>query len=65
MDIGRFGSCVHPERFNAAGMAIFKPAVWGSLPDGLSKANSSVGRSLFDQIVDLGVWLGPFPAHDQ
>lgn len=47
----------------AAGTAIFKPGLQGSLAQTLHKGNSSVGWSIFYQIVNIGAWLGPFLAH--
>ncbi len=43
----------------AAGTAIFKPGVQGTLVRGTTRSNSSVGWGLFYQIVNIGGWLGP------
>jgi len=43
----------------AAGTAIFKPGVQGTLQSGLTKKNSSVGWGFFYQLVNIGGFLGP------
>jgi MFS family permease len=43
----------------AAGTAIFKPGVQGTLVRGTTKENSSVGWGFFYQVVNIGGWLGP------
>ena len=47
----------------AAGTAIFKPGIQGSLAQTMKRGTSSVGWSLFYQCVNIGAWLGPFLAH--
>lgn len=47
----------------AAGTAIFKPGIQGSLAHCLHKDNASLGWGLFYQFVNIGAWLGPFLAH--
>lgn len=47
----------------AAGTAIFKPGIQGSLAHCLHKGNASLGWGLFYQFVNIGAWLGPFLAH--
>ncbi|MCB9557764.1 MAG: MFS transporter [Deltaproteobacteria bacterium] len=47
----------------AAGTAVFKPGIQGSLAQTLSKKNSSLGWSLFYALVNLGAWIGPYLAH--
>lgn len=43
----------------AAGTAIFKPGVQGTLVQGLNRNNSSVGWGFFYQVVNIGGFLGP------
>ena len=43
----------------AAGTAVFKPGVQGTLTRGTTKENSSVGWGIFYQLVNIGGWLGP------
>lgn len=47
----------------AAGTAIFKPGIQGSLAHCLRKDNASFGWGLFYQFVNVGAWMGPFLAH--
>ncbi len=47
----------------AAGTAVFKPGIQGSIAKQLTRKNSSFGWSLFYQCVNVGAWLGPFLAH--
>jgi MFS family permease len=53
-----FGCCVL-----AAGTAIFKPGVQGTLVRTLNKKNSSVGWGTFYMLVNIGGFLGPPLAH--
>ncbi len=46
----------------AAGTAIFKPAIQGSVVKATSRRNSSVGWGLFYQMVNIGGWIGPLIA---
>ncbi len=46
----------------AGGTAIFKPGIQGILSHQLNKGNSSLGWSLFYQLVNVGGFLGPFLA---
>lgn len=43
----------------ALGTAIFKPGVQGTLSQGLTRKNSSVGWGFFYQLVNIGGFLGP------
>ncbi len=43
----------------AAGTAVFKPGVQGTLVRGTHRGNSSVGWGIFYQVVNIGGWLGP------
>jgi MFS family permease len=43
----------------AAGTAVFKPGVQGTLVSGTTRRNSSVGWGIFYQIVNIGGFLGP------
>ena len=43
----------------AAGTAIFKPGIQGTLSQGLNKKNSSVGWGFFYQLVNIGAFIGP------
>jgi len=43
----------------AFGTAIFKPGVQGTLQQGLTRQNSSVGWGFFYQLVNIGGFLGP------
>lgn len=43
----------------AAGTAIFKPGIQGTLVQGLSEKNRSVGWGFFYQLVNVGGFLGP------
>lgn len=43
----------------AFGTAIFKPGVQGTLSQGLTRKNSSVGWGFFYQLVNIGGFLGP------
>jgi proton-dependent oligopeptide transporter, POT family len=47
----------------AAGTALFKPGIQGSLAQNMRKENSSLGWGLFYQVVNVGAFLGPFLAH--
>ncbi len=47
----------------AAGTAIFKPGIQGTIAQTLHKENSSLGWSLFYQLVNIGAFIGPFLAH--
>lgn len=47
----------------AAGTAIFKPGIQGSLAQTLDKKNASLGWSLFYALVNFGAWIGPYLAH--
>ncbi|MCA9667124.1 MAG: MFS transporter [Myxococcales bacterium] len=47
----------------AAGTAIFKPGIQGSLAQTLEGKNTSLGWSLFYALVNLGAWIGPYLAH--
>lgn len=47
----------------AAGTAIFKPGIQGSLAQTMTRENSSTGWSVFYQLVNVGAWMGPFLAH--
>lgn len=47
----------------AAGTAIFKPGIQGTIAQTLHKENSSLGWSLFYQLVNIGAFVGPFLAH--
>jgi len=47
----------------AAGTAIFKPGVQGTLVRTLTKRNSSVGWGMFYMLVNIGGFLGPPLAH--
>ena len=47
----------------AAGTAIFKPGVQGTLVRTLTKKNSSVGWGMFYMLVNIGGFLGPPLAH--
>lgn len=47
----------------ALGTAIFKPGVWGTMCQSLTKQNSSVGWGLFYMLVNIGGFLGPPLAH--
>jgi POT family proton-dependent oligopeptide transporter len=53
-----FGCCVL-----AAGTAIFKPGVQGTMARCLNKDNSSVGWGTFYMLVNIGGFLGPPLAH--
>jgi len=46
----------------AAGTAIFKPGVQGTLAYTLKKSNASVGWGIFYQLVNIGGFLGPIIA---
>lgn len=56
--IGFFIGCM----FLAAGTAIFKPGVQGTLAATLKKSNASVGWGIFYQLVNIGGFLGPVVA---
>jgi dipeptide/tripeptide permease len=43
----------------AAGTAVFKPGVQGTLVSGTNPRNSSVGWGIFYQVVNIGGFLGP------
>ncbi len=43
----------------AAGTAVFKPGVQGTLVCGTTRKNSSVGWGIFYQVVNIGGFLGP------
>jgi POT family proton-dependent oligopeptide transporter len=47
----------------AAGTAIFKPGVQGTMVRTLTNKNSSVGWGTFYMLVNIGGWLGPPLAH--
>jgi dipeptide/tripeptide permease len=47
----------------AFGTAIFKPAIQGTLSQGLTRKNSSVGWGFFYQLVNIGGFIGPPLAH--
>ena len=47
----------------AAGTAIFKPGVQGTLVRSLNKGNSSIGWGTFYMLVNIGGFLGPPLAH--
>ncbi len=47
----------------AAGTAIFKPGIQGSLAQTVTKDKASLGWSLFYQCVNVGAFIGPFLAH--
>ena len=53
-----FGCCVL-----AAGTAIFKPGVQGTMCKTLTKENSSIGWGTFYMLVNIGGFLGPPLAH--
>jgi dipeptide/tripeptide permease len=56
MDYGLFfGGCV----MLAAGTAIFKPGVQGTLAATLKKSSASIGWGVFYQLVNIGGFLGP------
>jgi dipeptide/tripeptide permease len=55
---GFFAGCA----FLAAGTAIFKPGVQGTLAATLKKSNASVGWGIFYQLVNIGGFLGPVVA---
>lgn len=44
----------------ASGTAFFKPSIQGSLAQNLSKANSSVGWSIFYWVVNVGAFIGHY-----
>lgn len=46
----------------ALGTAVFKPGIQGIIALQLSNTNSSLGWSLFYQVVNVGGWLGPYLA---
>ena len=52
---GFFAGCM----FLAAGTAIFKPGVQGTLAATLKSGNASVGWAIFYQLVNIGGFLGP------
>ena len=52
---GFFWGCI----FLAAGTAIFKPGVQGTLAATLKESNASVGWGIFYQLVNIGGFLGP------
>lgn len=52
---GFLGGCL----MLAFGTAIFKPGVQGTLSQGLTRKNSSVGWGFFYQLVNIGGFLGP------
>jgi len=52
---GFFWGCI----FLAAGTAIFKPGVQGTLAATLKNSNASVGWGIFYQLVNIGGFLGP------
>ncbi len=59
MDFGGFfWGCM----FLAAGTAIFKPGVQGTLAATLKASNASVGWGIFYQLVNIGGFLGPVVA---
>ena len=43
----------------AAGTAVFKPGVWGTLVVGTSKRNAGLGWGIFYWLVNVGGFLGP------
>ncbi|MGM0574436.1 MAG: MFS transporter [Myxococcota bacterium] len=45
--------------FLAAGTAVFKPGVQGTLASSLKQGNASVGWGIFYQLVNIGGFLGP------
>jgi hypothetical protein len=47
----------------AFGTAIFKPGLWGTMQQTLTKENSSVGWGTFYMLVNIGGFLGPPLAH--
>ena len=47
----------------AFGTAIFKPGLWGSMLQQLTKENSSIGWGAFYMLVNIGGFLGPPLAH--
>jgi dipeptide/tripeptide permease len=53
--VGFFLGCM----FLAAGTAIFKPGVQGTLAATLKESNASVGWGIFYQLVNIGGFLGP------
>jgi dipeptide/tripeptide permease len=53
--MGFFLGCM----FLAAGTAIFKPGVQGTLAATLKQSNASVGWGIFYQLVNIGGFLGP------
>ena len=53
--MGFFLGCM----FLAAGTAIFKPGVQGTLAATLKESNASVGWGIFYQLVNIGGFLGP------
>ncbi len=55
---GFFWGCM----FLAAGTAIFKPGVQGTLAATLKQGNASVGWGIFYQLVNIGGFLGPVVA---
>ena len=52
---GFFSGCM----FLAAGTAVFKPGVQGTLAATLKESNASVGWGIFYQLVNVGGFLGP------
>lgn len=52
---GFFAGCL----FLAAGTAVFKPGVQGTLAATLKQSNASVGWGIFYQLVNVGGFLGP------
>ena len=46
----------------AAGTALFKPSLQGSLAQNLTKENSSLGWGIFYWVVNVGAAIGPFMA---
>jgi dipeptide/tripeptide permease len=46
----------------AAGTAIFKPGIQGTLVKSTSRKNSSIAWGIFYQTVNIGGWLGPLVA---
>lgn len=55
---GFFVGCM----FLAAGTAVFKPGVQGTLAATLKDSNASVGWAIFYQLVNIGGFLGPIVA---
>jgi len=55
---GFFAGCA----FLAAGTAIFKPGVQGTLAATLKQSNASIGWGIFYQLVNIGGFLGPVVA---